>query len=651
MKIEIKPPTVKDNKGKEKRFNPYVPYPNTALEFRYNEITIKAFARNFKLELPEKINEYVEVIVTDGRNNKNIVQIFNKNRTVCCCSCEDFINDECRYCVHIAAIENVLRYSVHYKKQDENYSIWRKTLNSYLNSIPTSIKQFKQHYTFWDPYKNIFYGFGKNKPTEETVGTKTFKKIQKRKKRDLVKYLPEPNDEGLLQGGVNLFDYQKEVFSGMVKAQRAICSMVMGSGKTITTIACYAFIDKHKPDKKTTMLIVVPKSLRTQWGTEIERICAGKKVFQLEKPKQIDKALTENIVTVTYQFLTKHIEKLSKRKWDVVVIDEIQFVRNNKTKTWKALAKIKSDFLFGLSGTVIENSLEDLYSIMEIINPGALGPKWKFCDNYQNIYLRGKTKWIYRGCRNLNKLKELLKDKVFSYDKLKLPPIKHNNVFIDISANQRSLHDDFYFRAKELIAKSINGTGLPHEKLLVQSLLLKSRQVGNTQELITKNRSAPPSTKIQKFLEIVENVCVVQNKKIVIFSDWTEMLDICNRFVGQKFNFKTVFFTGRENLKQRMSSVNSFQNDMNCKLIFVSDAGGIGLDGLQLAASNVIHLELPWNPAKLDQRTGRVYRTLQKNDVNIYYLISRNTIEENIFSLIKEKKQIRVQTLTEFNVS
>lgn len=647
MKLKITPPTKKDKKGRVKKINPRLSSADTALEFRFNEIIARAFHRSFGFELLDKTEDHVEIIVTDGRRRQNRVQYFNRNRTISCCSCEEFIKDECRFCVHLAAVENVLKYPMHYRKQDANYGKWCATFRARLIRIPTSVKQFNQHYTFWDPYKSTFYTFGRNKPTKETVATKTFKKLQRKKKQKMVTYLPEPIDKGLLKG-VTLYDYQQDVFRNMLKAQRAICSMIMGAGKTLTTIACYAFIDKHKPDGNASMLVIGPKSLRYQWGSEIERTC-DKKVFQVEKPAHIPLAMNEDINVMTYQFLTRHVDKFAKRKYDIIIVDEIQYIRNSKTKTWKAISKLKSDFFFGLSGTVIENRLDDLYSIMEIINPGVLGPKWKFDDQFQELQIKSRAKWVYKGFKNLDQLKELLKGNVFSYDKLSLPPIQHHNVFVAIGRDQAALHDEFYTKAKELIAKSLNGPVSHHERLLVQALLLKSRQVGNTKELITKKREQP-SQKVAKFLELVEKICVKQNEKLVVFSDWVEMLEICDRFAKQKYKLKSAFFTGKQNSKQREKAVEDFQNDPDCMIFFASDAGGIGLDGLQLASSNVIHVELPWNPAKLDQRTGRVHRLLQKNNVDIYYLISKDTIEEKIFSLIQEKKQVRVQTLAEFHV-
>lgn len=649
MKILVKPPEPKKTKnGKKKRVTLKMGNANTALEFRLNEITAHSFDKKFTLELVEKNGDHVEMICTDGLRKQHRLQYFNAKRNVSCCSCDEFVTDECRFCVHLAAVENALKYSTIYSKDNPDYSRWAATFRMRLVQLPTSIKKFQQHYTFFDPYSSNYYTFGKTMPTVETVSTKTFRKLEKKKTAQKVKYLPKKIDDTGLLDGVILFNYQKDVFRNMITAQRAICSMVMGAGKTLTTIACYSFIDKHKPGGGATMLVVAPKSLRKQWGAEIERTCHVP-VFQIEKPADIQKSTEYDVNIVTYQFITRHIDKFKTRNWDIIVVDEIQYVRNSATKTWRAISKLKSDFFFGLSGTVIENRLDDLYSIMEIINPGVLGPKWKFDDKFQELHLKSKAKWIYKGFKNLNDLKTLLQDCVFSYDKLKLPPIQHNNIFVLASKEQQTMHDGFWEEAKILIAKSLNGPVSNKERMMVQALLLKARQVGNSIELITK-KPEKPSQKVERFLELVEDACIKNNKKLVVFSDWVEMLEMCARHAQKKFGISPVYFTGKQNLDQRQAAVRTFQTDPKALIFFASDAGGIGLDGLQQVSSEVIHLELPWNPAKLDQRSARVHRIGQQNPVTIHYLITKNTLEEHIFSLIQEKKNVRLQTLASFHV-
>lgn len=641
MEISIKPPEPKKTRSGKKRVPRLgLTVPASALAFKKAEIRHEAFKRTFKFILLPKTAEHVEVEVVDGKKQKNKLQFFDSTLVACCCSCDEYIKEEARACVHLGALANTLEFPEHYKKTP-NYFSWTNTFRIRLSRIP---RKYKQKYHFWDAYKKRQVEFGVQEPAIQTESLKTHIRLQNQRKNNKVKYLPATaSDEGLLDG-VTLYDYQKDIFAKMVSAQRAVCSMSMGLGKTLTTIACYAFVCKYNPDA--TMLVIAPKSLRYQWGKEVNRTL-GKDVLQVEKPGDIVNINKYDVVVVTYQFLTRHIKSIAKTKWTMAVIDEIQFVRNKHTKSWKALSLVKSDFVFGLSGTVIENNLDDLYSVMEIISPGALGPLWKFNHSFQNLKIQSKTKLIYTGVKNLDLLQELLKDYVFSYDRLNLAPIQHQLIKTGVSSTQQSYHDDAYEEAKKLIAQILNGQASFTLRVKVQALLLKARQACNTEELITKTTSNP-SPKIKEFVNLVDTICNQNNEKIVVFSDWVEMLKICNREVKNKFGISTVFFTGEQNSKQREQAVKKFQTDPNTKIFFASNAGGVGLDGLQLAARHIVHTDIPWNPAIIDQRNGRLHRILQQSNVVAYYLMTTGTIEEHVYGLSQDKRDVRLQTLAKF---
>lgn len=410
---------------------------------------------------------------------------------------------------------------------------------------------------------------------------------------------------------------------------------------TITTIACYAWMLKNEKPR-VRLLVICPKSLRLQWEGEIKRVM-GLDSIQVAKPE--DLAKQDDIFITTYQYYTRHVDEFAKYSFDCVVADEIQFVKNADTKTWKAINKVKSDCFYGLSGTVIENRLDDLFSIMEIIDPGYLGPKWKFDDTYQNLLILTNTKILYKGVKNVKALQNELKDRVFSYDNLVLPPITYTTIDTVLSKTERASHDNYLEEAKKLIAKSLSGPVSMGDRMMIQAFLLKARQSCNGEELLTKSQNNKLSSKVQQFLKLVNDICIKQNEKLVVFSEWTQMLDICKRDLNGLVGFTT--YTGKETPKQRVAAVTKFQTDPDCKIFFSSDAGGVGLDGLQLAACNIVHLELPWNPSKLDQRTGRVYRLLQTKPVSCWYLVSDGGIEVQIAGLLTSKREIRELTLKE----
>lgn len=414
---------------------------------------------------------------------------------------------------------------------------------------------------------------------------------------------------------------------------------------TLTTIACCAQIKTAKPDAK--ILVIAPKSLCKQWISEIDR-AIGLKSLWIDTEDRIKNVPTSSGPFVaTYQYVTRHIDEFKKLKFDVVVVDEIQFVKNNDTKTWKAIKNLHSEYFFGLSGTVIENRLDDLFSIMEIIDPKCLGPKWKFNHQFQNVLIHTSSKVIYTGVKNLDLLKEKLEKNVFFFNKLNLPHITHTRIEAKMNADQKSFHEQNYQEAKLLIAKSLNQPLTFGEKAMLQAFLLKTRQSAQTAELITKQQPVLMPEKMKELEKLLKTICLSNNEKVVIFSEWVEHLKIAER-TAKNIGISGVFFTGIETATQRNNNVQKFKTDPNSMIFFSSDAGGVGLDGLQLVANNVIHLELPWNPSRLDQRTGRVHRFLQTKPVNAYYLVSKESIEERIETLLDDKRETRNLTLEQF---
>lgn len=426
---------------------------------------------------------------------------------------------------------------------------------------------------------------------------------------------------------------------------------------TITSIATFAeLLRRVNPEYK--LLIVAPKSLKAQWTGEIKNEI-GFDVYQIDSAPDIAKYMESGakIGAVTYQLIARYPDLFAEMYHDMVIFDEMQFVRNNETKTWKALAKMKAEYILGLSGTIIENRLGDLYSVMEILAPGYLGPEWKFNADYQILQNVTKSVIHYRGTKNIDKLQVKLKPFVFSYDDLKITKtvdgkseaaiIKHCYHEVVLSPAERSIHDDYMEKANVLMAKGMNSPLTFGEKAILQSYLLKARQATDTRQLIDKHMTDISSGKLDKLIKLVKEHRDM-DEKIVIFSSWTEMLDIVDVHIRKRLkNVSTTFFTGKQSAKQRKAAVLKFQTDPKCKVFLASDAGGLGLDGLQLIAKTVLHTELPWNPSKLDQRNARVFRIGQTQDVTAHYLIGIDTIETSIMSSLYDKRAIRQEVLYE----
>lgn len=617
--------------------------PVDGIQFHYNELLKKAATKRWNLEIVQTSNPWLTVKFTDSRNNVNQLEVFNRTYTKVQCTCGMFVSDESGFCLHSATFDNLCRNRAKFSEYGQaEFSAFVRDIDRALLRLPEKLAGYRNaNFNFYNAYKKTTRGFGNEVlPAVNSVTVAANLRREERSIREAGPALPVPSSEGLL-AGVTLFDYQQNIFAKMVNAKRAICSMVMGAGKTLTTIACYSWIRKyHKPNAR--LLVICPKSLRIQWANEIKRVTD---LDSTQVMRAVDLNNDTPVFIATYQWYAQNHEVFLQQNFDVLVADEIQYVRNSESKTWKALSKIRTEYFYGLSGTVIENRLDDLYSIMQIVAPGALGPAWRFNHEYQNLTSVNSKRIFYNGVKNLEQLQDRLRNYVFSYSALSLPPITYHDINIELDSQQIAMHDEYMEQATRIIARSMNGSPSPRDRLIIQGLLLKARQSCNAAELVTKEESDIPSAKVEAFINLVNNVCVRRNEKLVVFSEWTEMLALCKRFLPRGIGY--VSYTGAQSAEKRAANLARFQSDPNCKIFFSSDAGGVGLDGLQLVSHNIVHLELPWNPSRLDQRTGRVWRTRQTNPVNCYYIVSNGGIEQRIKSVLDDKRNIRNSTLND----
>lgn len=607
-------------------------FPKTPADVEINLITSHALTMDYKLFTKLANFDLVEIEVTEATGRKETVQAFDPELKVC--SCEQYYKIGVGSCKHIAVINTILKHAT--TIDERLYSV---DLNKQIRRLS---KSKSKKYIVYDSYKgsNVALGTGpfESRAVSCAANEKHLAEFAANSKTSKV----ELDSPYTISDDISLYDYQHDILEKMISSKRAVCSMVMGSGKSLTSIAGI----KHLGGDAISTLIIAPKSIVKQWIDEFKR-ALGINAIQLSA-KNIDMEIacpSAKVQVITYQLMCKYVDKIKLNRYDVVIADEIQFIKNDESKTWKALSQLKSEYFWGLSGTIIENKLDDLYSIMQIINPGLFGPKWKFDFKFKKLDSMHRKKVLYKNeLQNLEELRELISDNVFSYDALVLPKITHHKIFLEMDTVSREVHDTNLHNANTLISKSLN-TELSHfEKLMIQAYLLKARQACNSVELITKIPSAR-GEKLSSILKFIKDICLVQGEKLVIFSEWTSMLGLIEREMCLDMSIDYVRFDGSMSVKARSAAVDRFKSEPLCKVFFSSDAGGIGLDGLQLASSKMMHVELPWNSGKLAQRNGRLHRLKQINDVDIYYMITKDSIEEKMDTLLAEKGKIRSDVL------
>lgn len=639
----------------DKEKKPTLLTPTDSLSFHKHQIIQDVLKKKYKVVLKDfqSTRGWLEFVITDGLYRVHYVQCFKvkvgkTHRTVFQCSCKQFCDDEANYCEHIAVIDVALSNPALYER---GFSFEREVASQFrsFSTLPFAMKIYDSN-----EKRAIKVSRGTQRQTEELLATQDYTDsvslYQYREKMNLDLLIANTSNKvaekihstGLLLNDVSLYSYQEKIFSGMVKEKKAICSMKMGSGKTITTIACFGWLRKHyKADLRA--LVICPKSLKLQWQAELKRVL-DVDAMTIDTAKDMDKIGSSAVDIVTYQLFSRLDESFLNKEYDFVVMDEIQFIRNEESKVWKSARKLECEFFYGLSGTVIENKLDDLYAIMEVVDPGLLGPKWKFSQEFQNLVSVTKKTIVFRGIKNHQALKKKIEHKVFSYEDLKLPDITHNFIAVGMSHKQREEHDYNHGEAQKLLAKGMT-SGLSFvEKNILQSYLLKARQACNSESLLTK-RPSMASPKMIELIKVIKQEISNGNGKIVLFSQWTEMLDLIEQEL-RAARIGYVFYTGRESEKARAKSITAFSTDPGVQVFLASDSGGVGVDGLQLVSNVVIHVELPWNPAKLDQRSGRVHRLGQTKPVTVYYLYATDSIEDNMRSVLTDKRGLR-QTILE----
>lgn len=322
---------------------------------------------------------------------------------------------------------------------------------------------------------------------------------------------------------------------------------------------------------------------------------------------------------------------------DVLILDEAQRIKNWKTKTSVAIKKIKTTYALVLTGTPVENKIEDLYLLMQIVNPYLLVSLHNFLSKHQ-VTEEGTDKVI--GYKDLNDVGAVLQDVMLRHTKAEvlkdLPKRMDKNLFVPLTEQQLELHTEYADNVAKLVQKWKRMDFFNEEdrqKLLM--FLNMMRMVSDTTYIIDQETNH--QTKLDELQNILDEILAMPDEKVVIFSQWERMTRLVAIILKEK-NIGFEYLYGGIPGKNRGALYENFTNDKNCKVFLSTDAGGVGLN-LQSAAY-MINLDIPWNPAVLEQRIGRIYRLGQKKNVSIINLVSQSSIEHRMLDVLKFKKGI-----------
>ncbi|MDR2968951.1 MAG: DEAD/DEAH box helicase [Tannerellaceae bacterium] len=433
-----------------------------------------------------------------------------------------------------------------------------------------------------------------------------------------------------------LYPYQKEGIRFAFRAGKSIIADEMGLGKTIQAIGTAELMRKHR--FISSALIICPTSLKYQWKKEIERFTDAKAIV-IEGNHFVRKKLYEAeefYKIVSYNSACNDIKILKSLRTDFLIMDEVQRLKNWNTQISKAARHIESDYSVILSGTPLENKLEELYSIMQFVDQFCLGPYYQFLDR---AVVRSDTGKVV-SYKNLNAIGEQMKNVLIRRRKkdvaLQLPGRMDKVLFVPMTEQQREMHDECQFIVTQLVTKWARTRFLSEKdrKRLLLTLGQMRMLCDSTYILDQKTRY---DTKVEETLNILKNVFESGDEKVVIFSQWERM----TRLIAKELDLLGIryeYLHGGVPSEARKHLTDNFTTLPESRVFLSTDAGSTGLN-LQVA-SIVINLDLPWNPAVLEQRIARIYRIGQKRNIQVINLVASQTIEERMLSTLNFKASL-----------
>ncbi len=433
-----------------------------------------------------------------------------------------------------------------------------------------------------------------------------------------------------------LYPYQVDGMLHLAFTERALLGDEMGLGKTVQAVAACALLRELRGI--TRVLVVCPVSLKAEWEDQITKFTdLPLRFVQGTKPARL--ACYESPVFFTianYEQVIRDATDVNQRlRPDVIILDEAQRIKNWNTQTARTIKRLESRYAFLLTGTPIENRIDEIYSIIDYIDPQVFGPLFRFNRTFYELDDRGRP----IGYRNLDELQRRIrplllrrrKDQVES----QLPARVDNNYFVPMSAAQLELYADYEERVARLAAIGKKRPLTREEQEKLQRWLACMRMLCDTAYILTPNNRECP--KIHELESVLEDLDVRCAQKAIVFSEWERMLELV-RELAREMNLGFAWHTGSVPQAKRREEIRRFKSDPSCRLFLSTDSGGLGLN-LQVA-SVVINLDLPWNPARLEQRIARAWRQHQTRSVHVVNLISEGTIEHKMLGTLAAKQRL-----------
>jgi len=433
-----------------------------------------------------------------------------------------------------------------------------------------------------------------------------------------------------------LYPYQREGMLHLAFKERALLADEMGLGKTIQAIAACSLL--HRLGKAARVIVITPASLKTEWEEQIQRFTQlpYQLIFGPRRKRLSQYSDPPFFTVVNYeQMLADALDVNARLQPDVVILDEAQRIKNWGTKTAQAVKRLRSRYAFILTGTPIENRIDEIHSLMSFLEPSVLGPLFRFNREFYQLDDRGRPS----GYQNLDRLHSRIAPFLLRRRKAQveteLPDRTDTTHLVPLSPEQKNRYAEHEASVARLasIAKRRPLTQQESEKLLRELNMM--RMTCDTNYILDPKERACP--KLGELAKILEECRENKDVKVLIFSEWVRMLELVSELCT-RLGVGYALHTGSVPQRRRRAEILLFKSDPSCRVFLSSESGGTGLN-LQ-NASVVINCDMPWNPAKLEQRIARAWRKHQTRPVTVINLVSEHTIEHRMLATLSAKQQL-----------
>ncbi len=433
-----------------------------------------------------------------------------------------------------------------------------------------------------------------------------------------------------------LLAYQREGTAHLAFHERALLADEMGLGKTVQAIAACEILAREKGVER--VLVVSPTSVKAEWEEQIARFTnrAARFVAGLysERLKLYEKPAFFTLVN--YEQVVRDADDINRLlKPDVVILDEAQRIKNWHTKTARRVKSLASPYAFVLTGTPLENRIDETYSIVQYLDPEIFGPLFRFNRDFYDLDERGRP----AGYKNLDEMHRRLSGVMLRRRKRdvedELPDRTEKTFFVPMAEEQAQRYGEYEYLARRLASIAQRRPLTQEEFERLQRYLACMRMICDTPAILDPECRVCP--KLEELEGVLGELLEEPSRKIVVFSEWVKMLEFA-RGLADEMGVDCAWHTGDVPQLKRRAEIARFREDPACQLFLSSDAGATGLN-LQMANA-VINLDLPWNPAKLEQRIARAWRKGQKSAVTVVNFVTENSIEHSILHLLSHKQAL-----------